>query len=378
MKRIVLAGLTRYENYGDQFIYRSLSYLLSNMNEQIEILELDFESTRSSANSLTSRLLHKAARVFNSADLELKSLKRKHRKAYEAVISKADGIIFACGSFKYGTQKLWAYYSLVIDIAKKHHVPVMFDAMNVQKFDGNNRKCMILKQHLNEPIVTWFTSRDGEDGVKRLRESYVTNPLLKTAAAGDPAFHLSEVFQNITPKKRDVIGVNLLKGENFRKYGKKMSEEEVADCYGIFLKHLEEDGIPYELFTNGLKSDREFGEKIVRKYDLKYPQIIVPQSAEDLVRIITSYRAILGGRLHACICAYAFDIPLVSFLWDDKMLYFAKMAKWEPYFLAEEEFNGDRLYETLKSVMNKEYDKENREYWKKETRRTLREFMDSI
>ena len=181
--KISIIGLTKYENLGDQFIGKTVDYIVKEYG-QIDTELLDFEYNKSDGNaSLWSRITWKAACKLKLKQLADVLLAEKYKSFYQKKLfkklEKSDAVIFSGGSFKYGTQDVWVQYSTIIDYANEHNIPVMFNAMNVQKYDEGNFKCRYLKKHLNKPCVKYFSSRDGQAGVDRLKSDYVEKEIFK-------------------------------------------------------------------------------------------------------------------------------------------------------------------------------------------------------
>lgn len=375
MKKIVLAGIMGLKNVGEQYIADCCDFLVKK-NIDIETCTLDFSQRSRNFRWYVLGGLTLFARIVKNYKLEFFLYKIWHNKRFCEVIKESDGVIFACGSFKYGTQNLWAGYSAVIEIAHQYNIPVMFNAMNIQKYSSNNEKCKILKEHLNYSNVKIFSTRDGYMGVERLSKSYIQNECIEVFPVGDVAFCLDECYGLSKDENSDVIGINLIDGDVFRRYGKKLNEEQLMNVYIDFITELEKNNHQWELFTNGLPGDYEFGIKLLRRINKSDKKIYEPISAIDAAKKILEYKIILGARLHASICAYSLGVPVVGFVWDDKLDGFVNMAKIEQFFLQENELTGSRLYDLLIRAMDFKYDDENKDYWKKQTYDTIKLFLE--
>ena len=196
--KIAIIGLKDYENLGDQFIVKTVEYLVKQygtIETELVDLQIDHKKWRL---AFVTRALHKLSRKLNLEQLSYRLCIKKYRNYYKETvfnsIKDVDGIIFSCGSFKYGTQELWAQYSVIIEYANKHGISVMFDAMNVQRYNASDFRCEYLKKHLNFPCVKYFTSRDGNAGVERLKADYITTGKIKIYPAADPAFWIPETY----------------------------------------------------------------------------------------------------------------------------------------------------------------------------------------
>lgn len=377
MKKIVLMGLVDLENYGEQFLSDTVEYLVG---KKYQTVSVDFRPSKKNIRYLSYWILLVLSKVFSFSQISYKLLywgiSILTRKYYAEQIKNADMIIFACGSYKYRTQKLWAYYSVAIEEAQKLNMPVMFDAMNIQDFDESDWRCLCLQAHTNYPCVKWFTTRDGVAGFEKLKSNYInTDSDIKVEMVGDPAFWIPECYGVRKSNSAKKVGVNLIRSKIFLQYGYNITEEQLFDFYCGVIYKLEESGIEWELFTNGLEKDYQFGKMVLKKSGMEERNIVVPGSAKQLVDLIAEYKAILGARLHACICAYALDVPLVGLIWDEKLLRFSQIAGIESLFLTEEELNSEHFYEKFTAALDFSYDKIIREEWKQKTKCTIKQFL---
>lgn len=380
MKKIALVGLTGWENYGEQFLAKTVNYLVG---DKYETKFVDFRPTKKGLNYLLFGLLTVLVKILpwkkRTHFLTYLSVKCLSKKYFERELNDCDAILFACGSFKYGTQKLWAYYSVAIDVAAKRNIPVMLNAMNIQDYDESDWRCRCLKEHVNNTCVKMFTTRDGKAGVEKLQRDYLYNKGIQVQAVGDPAFWIPETYAVASTERSDVIGVNLIRGNIFRDYGYHLTEEQLIDFYCGLLGKLDENKEQWELFTNGLHVDYILGEKVLKKLGKEDRKIRVPQADYELVDMISQYKAIFGTRLHACICAYSLDVPMVGCIWDEKLIRFAEIAKLEDIFLQESEMECEQkaeiAYERLKKAFDFRYDAEQRAQWKEKTQSTIQSFL---
>lgn len=382
MKKVLLMGLSDIENIGDQFVPKCVQYLVlssanSGWNEQLVSLipnpkcfrYLVYGSLKVIANLLPQGSL--------SYRIEYGANKIREWSYYKKNMKSADAIIFSLGSYKYTTQNLWAYYPLVIQIAEKMNIPVMFNAMNIQDYNEKDWRCQILKKYTNYPCVKMFTTRDGDAGVNELRNYYITNPDIKISTVGDPAYWIPECY-GADRKPGSVIGINLIRGEIFLDYGKTVTKEQLLDFYAELITKLDTLHIKWELFTNGAHQDLQFGRELLKKMGRKNTHIRVPESDAELPRIISGYKGIIGARLHACICAYALDVPMVGFIWDKKMLRFAQTANLEEHFLQEQDLEAAKMVNCLIAALESSYDTEHRASLKIATRQKIEEFLQMV
>lgn len=381
MKKIAVFGLEELNNFGENFLIDCACYLLGNRVRSI-ICNVEPVITKPFCyfyNALV--MLSNASKNLDrvSGRLMYEAVKLRCGKTYDRAISDADALIFAMGSFKYGTQKIWAYFSLGIDIAEKYHVPVMISGVNVQEYK-DMYKSRVLKDHLNNPNVKLISVRDGERGIKRLKEGYKMRTDIKSLSVGDLAFWIPECYDVARNTIRDVIGINLINSRNLIAYNSGISEEELLDLYVFLLRQLDKRGIKWQLFTNGMPKDREFGVRVLREYGNEEIDIIVPGSKYDLIELICSCRAIFGARLHAMITAYSMDVPFVGFSWDAKISDFAKTSDLEDIVFDSAHFDKDKILEKLLNIYFEGYmyNIEVRNRLKEQTKEAIDGFVSSL
>ena len=369
-------GLVGWDNYGEQFLAKTVDYLVG---EQYETKPIDFRPFQLRFRYLIYAGMVAITNLFPGKHkpypLILFGVKLWTKRYYRKQLKDCDALIFACGSYKYGTQKLWAHYAVAIDTAQKLGIPVMFNAMNVQKYNGTDWRCRCLTHYSNYPCVKMFTTRDGEVGVKRLKKDYLKNEHVPVIAVGDAAFWIPECYNVQRKQEHDVIGINLIRGDVFADYGYSVTEMQLADLYCDLLKLLDEKELKWELFTNGLDVDYKFGQTVLKQYGKEDISIRVPNSDRDLVLMISGYKSVVGSRLHACICAYSLNVPFVGFIWDEKLVRFSEIIDRKDYFVSEDQMQAELLYEKLVAACENECDSELRTRWKMLTKKTIRQFL---
>lgn len=379
MKKVAVMGLVDWNNYGDQFIVKTVAYLIG---DKLDVKFINFEPHKNKTGYVIYWLMIILTRIWPGRKkpyfFTFAGVRALTQKYFIRELQDCDTVILACGGYKYRTQKVWAYYSIAIEVAEKLGIQVMFNAMNIQDFDKNDWRCRCLKEHTNYSCVKMFTTRDGEPGKKKLQTYYLENPDIEVFSVGDPAFWIPECYGVEKTKEADVIGINLIRGRIFSDYGHETTESQLIDLYCNMIRKFDECGVKWELFTNGMEADYLFGKNVLKRCNLTEVKIRVPQSDQELAEIIAGYGGIIGARLHACICAYSLDVPFVGYIWDEKLFRFAESTGLDNLFLDEKELTGDNIYEKLQLALKGSYNKELRDNWKLKTRDSIQQFLTSL
>lgn len=380
MMKIAIVGLVSYENFGDQIIGETVEYLVKQYgNVNTELIDFSLDGKEGTFLQLAYKTFRKWKWKRTTDWLLMKKYKKCYKRELFKRISDCDGIIFSSGSFKYGTQNLWAQYSVITAYADIHKIPVMFNAMNVQKADLTNFKCRYLRKCLDHACVKYFTSRDGMAGVERIKKDYTNRRKLKVYPAADPAFWIPETYNISRRVTSDRIGINVIAPNRFLMYGGTLPPEEVKKAYITMLDKLSKRGFTWQLFTNGMCEDNDFAFELANAVqEWKDERVRIPGSASELVGMVANYKAVFGARLHSMICAYSLGVPVSGIIWDEKIVHFAEMAKLENLLLSESEITGEAMFDNVMKSLQREDDSQNRDFWKNTTRKTIFEFLDNI
>lgn len=91
------------------------------------------------------------------------------------------------------------------------------------------------------------------------------------------------------------------------------------------------------LFTNGSPEDRQYLDELAPRISAAAPDAITVQPAfatpSELAAFVSSCDLVMAHRMHACIAAYAYEVPHIGFAWDAKLKSFFKSVGREAYVL---------------------------------------------
>lgn len=245
------------------------------------------------------------------------------REAEEAV-KNADVLLFGGApmlNFRY--ERFSERTSVFLELAERFHKPVLFSALGVETYDGENPKCQAVKQWLNRADVRQITTRDDFASLEKYRER--EDMVLQKVS--DPAVYTFKVYERFLAPKRETkqkkIGLFLIRGKAFEDNGIDFSQEQMMDFWQALAQELTGRGYDYEFLTTSSHADEAFLRlfRIQRKIPVeKCVQTI--NKLEDLVYHITSYDAVVACRLHPNIISYSLGVPGVGIVWNPKIGFF--------------------------------------------------------
>jgi len=358
MRRIVIFSLETINNVGDLILPEVTEYLVRRTDPEAEIRRVQLLPRRPDGGvfrRIVSAVLRRLSGMssgtlsYRMKDLSLRIRLGLH---YRSALADADGAICALGMYKYATQDFSHCFDFLSEICACRRIPVLFSAMSVARSDFSDWRCRRLSAILRRPGV-FITTRDGEDGVRRLQEEYGATAENRLRSVGDPALWIP-VCYGIGPRQVPAggrIGVNLVRGDIFGHYRGGLSAGMLKRFYGDLFAELDRRGLDWSVFSNGIRSDERFGDDICRCFsvpdDRRLPS---PDSVEGYVRTISSFRAVFGARLHACLTATALGVPAVWLDWDDKFTLSAKSLNRETCVVGVEDLDPRRIVDLLEQV----------------------------
>lgn len=393
MKKIAVIGLYSLLNMGDRILCETSQYLLKQIVPHVEIREVDVlpssESEYQGLERLKFKISQKMRKYAKKKFTYTDSGKFRYRyeyfmwwlrvnSHYKRKLAGVDAILFSGGGFlKFRTQGLNYYVEQIIKIAQRKNIPVMMSGMGIEGYDEKDVRCQKLKRTINSDCMKVITTRDDID---ILQNCYIENPNIKTARVGDPAFWCPECYGIQKSPQNTKIGINLIRGRIFRDYGNTYSYTELKEFYKELILSAERRGMDWVLFSNGMKSDQKFGKKLLKELEMSPEDKLLPapESSEDLLNMIKDFKCIFGARLHACITAYALDVPAVGFIWNEKTRFFADITDKKENFFEEAEMDAERILDQMETAMEKEYDTSIRDRMKGLTKQYMEEFFKEL
>jgi polysaccharide pyruvyl transferase WcaK-like protein len=276
-------------------------------------------------------------------------------------------------------KKFYYYINQIINIAEKHNVPVIFNAVGVEGYDHNDINCMTLKKSINKPCVRQITTRDD---IGLLKSKYITNNEIYLEKVADPAVWTKDAFNISKKENSEVIGLGMLREGIFRSNGIDIGLEELLRLWSDIIAELETKDIKWQIFTNGWPSDMKFAINLMKylKREDEIEELVVPEpgNSKELIETIANYKGIIAGRLHANIVAYSLKVPSVGIVWNDKLKFWGKYIGYPERYFLHHDFDGRKIVDELLKAIEVGYNEEAREDFKMTTYKSLYNFMEGF
>lgn len=384
--RVVLIGIGNIRNHGDAILSDVTAWLIRRARPDVEVVRVELYQGGRGVDVM-QRIRNRLARRFQwmadktSGDFSFRCRDWQYRltqgRRLRSALKGADAVVYALGMFKYATQDESYMIYQINRLAAEAHIPVLMSAMSVSEADGSDWRSRQLARALQLGEV-YFTTRDGEAGVRRLLDGYGADRCVRILSVGDPALWIPECYglPAANPMDTGVVGVNLIREDIFELYGGDVSSMQLRGFYGALIEEFDRRGWKWRLFSNGIRSDERFGRDLLRSLG-RSESLMMPLtgSPADYCRMVASFRAIFAARLHAFISAAALNVPAVALAWDDKFRMVAQEMHREAFLLEAAHLNARLAADALELSMRTPYDHDRVHALRESTALALVEFI---
>lgn len=352
VRNIVLAGLLHDRNLGEQAIYESTRHsverALRGLGLAANLIELDLGAGwggKAPDPGWAAKLARIARRPFARGEGAVyEEMRRECRRKIDASV---DAIIFTGGGLINFRHELdfGRLIGAALRRADRFGVPVMLSGMGIEGYDAASKRCKELKRCLNRSCVKRISTRDDLDA---LRERYLDRGRgrIEVMRVSDAACALDAIYP-ASDARRDEIGLGIGRAGLFAENGRRTTGEEMLALYSRIYAEIARRGKRCRLFTNGTLRDQRFAEALAERLGLDAgdPSLLAPrpECPAELVSIITSCEAVIATRLHACVIAYAYGVPFVGLVWNDKQIFFGEAIGHPDRFFEEGDFQAERI-----------------------------------
>lgn len=349
--KVLVAGFMLSRNLGDAVISDCASYLLKKAAEEAGIRKLRLSTI---------------------------DIRRQRDKENLNKVRNSDLVVFPGGGFiKYKQEHFPEDMSRIISRAEHYGIPAMYNAMGVEDYDADHPGCRKIQSVLEGYSNKYITSRDYVD---LLNETYLKDAAVSARRVADPAVFSSDVYGISRDEKSEVVGLGVARSAIFTDYGTPVTGEDLLKIWSGIIEKLDEKGIRWKLFTNGLGKDEDFISDLlayIGKED-KREELTVPPpvTSRELVENISSFSSVIATRMHANIIAFSLGIPSVAFVWNGKLRAFGEsIGCSERYLEYDKIYDADFVVDTLLKAQKEGYEQGVLEREKESAYSSVRDFF---
>ena len=396
LMKISLVGLYGYDNLGDQILCDTCEYLVTSAIKNggggsVDIQHIDLMPSRNNLSSIrrfVGFFIHAIRFVF------IHFLRNKQPSMiidtllfwetfilfsglYRKALSQSQAVIFVGGAYLKFKGEFFQYnIRVVLNLCERKSIPVMLNGIGVEGFDSSDIRCKRLKTAINQKSVKIITTRDD---LELLRSKFIQSKNIITDLVGDSALWLKECYSVQPNKNRDnLIGLNISFLHLFQVYGLPYGVDDYVAIYKEIIAELTRKEIDFRLYTNGKKDDHGGGKLLLEKLGLDsaflLPNAVKPK---DFINQINTFSCVVPLRLHSCIVAYALGIPSVGFIWNEKVMRFAKILRMADNFQRIESLSSESLVNSIDNVDKFSFDTERHKELKYLTKKYIENFISN-
>ncbi len=278
----------------------------------------------------------------------------------ENTIKDVDLIIFGgAPMFNWHHQIFYERTAIVLELAEKHNVPVIFSAIGVEGFDATDERCQRIQSALKLSCVKQITTRDDLEAL----EKYVEGTDVPIARVADPAVFSKEIFKNFMADKKEKekkkIGIFTLRANGFLDNDKDLPPAKAAEMWVALAKAFETAGYDCEFITSGHFADEAFLNSMVERNNVPSAKChLYTNDPETLVSKIAEYDGVISTRLHPSIISYSLGVPAVGLVWNDKVSYFYESIGYGNRYVEVADITPKQVLKKLEEAMEQGVDRD--------------------
>lgn len=390
-KHVLLISLESIDNVGDELLRTTTEFVLRSLClDDVDFQVAQLKPTRKYINDEykfywnVSAVIRKISRHLGLEKFyKLRNLSYiiAYKKYYEDLIKTADFIILPVGMLKYSTQDFGYLFHQINKLATKYSKPVLMSAMSPQKADVEDWRYHQLVEAVNMPSVKMITTRDGKQGVDIIRKDYLKREI-SCDYVGDPALWIPECYNIEQKRSKNVdgmpyVGINVIREGIFDDYNKSFTDDKMFQLYVQLIKLIDAKGWRWSVYTNGMASDWVVLSKLQQAIGFSDEHIVQQYtSAKDYVEEVSHFDVVFGARLHACITSVALGIPVVGFIWENKLKFFSETMGISQFFFNPREMTAEKIVKKMYEALLFDFDFENRDKYKYKTLESIKRFIE--
>ena len=372
--KICILSLYKSENLGEMAYTECVRKLIQKKLPEAEIELVDIhgrDANKPYKDSLLVRLFRKLHMTslekkyyFASRDAFLLNYYSERVKNASAVVVPGGGYIKCTPKskrdrfYRYNT-----YFSIMADVCERENIGFFFNAVGHTINRNEENELSAWKKTFSKPAIRYVSCRDELRFFKAVRED--SQLVCCTAAYAAELFGVNGRTEKKDPGSvKKIIGIGVIREDAFNDYGFSVTGDKLLLFYQNLIHSLSDRGYEVKLFTNGLKRDQLFGERVAESLGRKDILLPRPEKIEDLLNMISEFQGLIVSRMHAAIIGYSFDIPAVCLCWNNKHREFLSCAGVPERAIYPDKFDAEYVTGVLDKSMSEGWPKEQREKYR--------------
>ncbi|WP_412205457.1 polysaccharide pyruvyl transferase family protein [[Clostridium] hylemonae] len=272
-----------------------------------------------------------------------------------------DAIIFAGGQMFMGC--FLEQIDFIVKTAEINGIPVFFNACGCGEINGFIEQ-KILNSILNNSAVQYISVRDGYDIISNIcMDKEVTDTF-------DTAVLISQIYK--AENRTEVLGLGIMISTSH-------SINTQVRFWKKIIRYCIKNEIKFQLFTNGAPEDQLFAYLILKKMGMSKSDYLIkrPNTPQELVSMISKYKAIISMRLHSLIIAYSLEIPSIAISWGVKVEQFYNKIQRSQYCCGMRT-KPEKIFDLMDDFMRGDYDKQLRNNINRNIIKNIRTINDMV
>lgn len=415
---VAICGLIKSENLGEQFIARTLEYLIRTecdkrgLKQKIRFVEVDLLGRNDKVKPVKGSLNKRVANYYGyrrsgvpveACMLFLKKLavKVKSRRVqnliyrlrhwiwmhgpnyrkrlyqyYEKKMGDAAFIVVdGAGLLEYCYNEYQEPLNLISDFAEDHGLDVVYNAIGrAGVFEEDDFRSTILKKALQADVVKYVSARDSVETVQTC-----AGDLHRVKLLADAAFWMKETYRLPVPHGPKKVGIGLIRGNSLTGYGFDFGAEDWVRLFAGIARELAARGYSYEFFTNGLPGDITLGRQVLKELGLPDSYMVKrPTKDTELYKTISRYSGLITCRMHSAIASFTLAIPTVILSWNDKVEKLMAIIGYPERAITKEEFDPVLIVDRFEKAMREGVGSDKIEAMKARALESVDDYIDLI
>ncbi len=296
--------------------------------------------------------------VFKNLNIDSYEISRMNLKNIDhSLICQADIIFFAGGGlFGLSYLNFFDYLNEIITIADQNQIPVVFSSIGINNMDATPETENVLRNILKHKCIKYIAVRENID----LFKSYAGSDChYEIEQVCDPAVWTQYIYHNLSENPKTSVGINVVRGGLFKDNKKNWNLQDEMNYLNELKNLLDEANIDYKFYTNGSLLDNNTLHYFADQYDIPDDYLIFPHSTREFIEAVKSFNCVSAIRMHSAIVSYAFDIPSICLIWNDKIPLFYRNIHQDNRSISLDEWNAPLVFENIKILLNdKSYHKD--------------------